>query len=745
MRVMDSNRRILPPYIKGDLYVGGCCLAEGYINNPELTAEKFISSPDALQGRLYKTGDLACTTSDDEFIIFGRSDNQIKLHGYRIELEEIEAKIQTYPDIKEGAVTVFHEQLVAYICCTDQSAFSKTDFTQYLSQSLPEYMIPKHIILLNQLPKTIGGKTDRKALPSPVTQASSTEIVHLTPVQLALTRFWCEELALEKIGIHDNFFELGGHSLLAARITTKVAQQLGKKTQLQDFHHAPTIEQFAKVIEQAPRIEQPIAMLPSLSRSLPLEDFQFIFWINRFYQPKLKIYNTVHRQRIQGVLNKVALDLALQLILQKQEIFSYHIHSFYPIQTLCTKPELRSKQWVEKSLTHLSEAEAESYLNERLTDLFFHQAWRANTSWITTDLYYLHHDQIELQVCMPHLISDEQSNTIFFKELSRAYLFFTQQSPLHTHNDLQSYHHYILQQNNLVKTNHQKDIDFWKNYLSDTSLFVFPKQYVMTKKFPDAQHFPLPESLMSNLRRLCIDNQLGLNDILSAATVMALLQCCKAYPELMPQNNLLIAIIKAIRDDAHYDDLIGLFVRMEFIKLKLDSQLDLLAMAKQAQTSALETSPHQQASLLAKLASVGQALPLTNPIKKFLRYGLAKMITKFYPLNPSFTYALPKLAIANTTEQYLINVNVLNSFLDAEHGSETLFGLPKKEIPFSSFPFHVMSNRFILYFHRNNGQNKPYMTIATNLSEDFQVNFQKTLFSILDKAPALKHQKETMT
>ena len=745
MRIMDSRQRILPHYIKGDLYIGGIGLAEGYVNNSELTADKFISAPDALNGRLYKTGDLACSTPEGEFLIFGRSDNQVKLHGYRIELEEIEAKIQTFPGINEAAVAVYHEQLVAYLCCENQTHFSKTDFIQYLSQTLPNYMLPEHIILLNHLPKTLGVKIDRKALPAPTILHTNTEIVHLTPLQLALIRIWSEELAIENITIQDNFFELGGHSLLAARIITKVAQQLGKQTHFQDFHHAPTIERFAKILEQAPPVEKSPVLLPAHladAHSLPLEDHQLVYWLGKFYRPHYRKSNIVHRQRIQGVVNKIALDLALQLVLQKQEIFSYHIHHLYPKQTLCTKPSFRLKKWSETSLTHLSQTEAEIYLSERLNELFFKKTWQVKTAWLTADLYYLKNDHIELQICMPHLISDEQSGGIFFKELSQAYLYFTQQIPLQTNHELQSYKNYIIRQNTLSHNHSHENAVFWKQYLKDTSLFEFPKKYILKETQAKAMHFPIPESFILKLKKLCIDHHLGPNDLLSAAVTLTLLECCFKKPQKNTPKNLLIGIVKGTRDDAHYDDVIGLFVRTELLKLSLQDNDQLISLAKNAQQSNIETSHYQTAPYLVKLASVGKLLRVKKPIKKMLFQTLSKLFIQFFSVNPSLVEALSILATTDMKNQFFITINMLHNFLDHQNKSESLLGLPKKEIPSFSMPAQIINTRFELTFHRNDGQNKPYVTILTNLSPKFQKEFQAKFISMIEKAVILKNQNE---
>ena len=231
MVVMDSSYQKLPPYVKGELFIGGLGLAEGYVNNDALTQSQFIPYPDVLGGRLYRVGDIACSTSNGEFIVFGRTDNQVKLHGYRIELEDIEAQLHSISDVRECAVIVHNEQLIAYVCLNSLSSVSTQELMNRLATVLPKYMVPNRIFFLEKLPLTSSGKIDRHELPHR-SVFNTPEVINeagRTPLQTLVTRIWAEEFHLPTIGLNDNFFELGGHSLLAARILLKIKQQTEKQ------------------------------------------------------------------------------------------------------------------------------------------------------------------------------------------------------------------------------------------------------------------------------------------------------------------------------------------------------------------------------------------------------------------------------------------------------------------------------------------------------------------------------------
>ncbi|MEI6094695.1 MAG: amino acid adenylation domain-containing protein [Gammaproteobacteria bacterium] len=740
MRVMDEEQQILAPYAKGELYIGGIGLADEYINNPELTSKKFVSCQNALLNRLYQVGDLACTTEEGEFIIFGRTDNQIKLHGYRIELEEIEAQIQAFPGIQEGAVTVHHEQLIAYISWLSEEAFSKPKFIQHLAEYLPEYMVPKNVTLLKQLPKTVSGKIDRKALPLPVITTSLTaNTSELSSTQLSLTRIWTEELSHNTIGINDNFFELGGHSLLAARIITKIAQQLGKKTHLQDIYRAPTIKQFAKIVEQAPVTEAtaPI-VVQNQGNSLPLHDFQLLMWLFRLGGPKLQVSNMVWRKRLQGTIDKEALDLALQWVLQKQEIFSYHIHLLYPLQTPCAHPNKQFRHWCSTSLRDLPEAEVEPYLAQHYDELVYKKTWRAKSLWISADLFYLPNDQIEFQVCMSHMIADESCHDLFFQSLSHAYLFFTKRTQAHTDHTLQPYKNYISHHHTILRQQAAPTASFWANYLQDAGSFHFPKQYILSNTDASSTQIALPESFVEKLRQFCAQHCVAINDALCAAVSLALLQCCDNDLRCAP-HKMVIFTTKSTRDDPEYDHAIGCFLRLDPIKLELNQESTLVSLSKQAQLSANIGAPFQQASSLVKLAAIGklQLCLSRNPIKRFVINKAFAILSKYFPelkLDQSLFNACEIIAILDQTKQFLMNINMPQDFLEdlKPKVQPTLFGIPEAPIPHHPFRNPLVKYMLDINFHRSSDQNTRYIVLTSNLRPDFQRRLGETVSSLIE-------------
>ncbi|ENE2355198.1 amino acid adenylation domain-containing protein [Serratia marcescens] len=257
--LLDARGRPVPMGAVGELHIGGVGVALGYLNRPELTAQRFLSDPFNPVGgrRMYRTGDLARYLPDGSLEYQGRCDQQIKLRGFRIEPGEIEVQLAASPWVREAVVQVcsteHHPRLVAWIVPTadvDRSAL-QGQLRAYLSERLPEYMVPSAYVWLDALPLTANGKLDRRALPEPERKAVGTR-EYAAPqgeTETTLARVWCELLEIGQIGRHDNFFELGGHSLLAVRLSSQLRQQ-GITLPVQAIFNHPILAELAERIDR---------------------------------------------------------------------------------------------------------------------------------------------------------------------------------------------------------------------------------------------------------------------------------------------------------------------------------------------------------------------------------------------------------------------------------------------------------------------------------------------------------------
>lgn len=258
--ILDSYLQPVPIGVPGELYIGGDNLGRGYLNRPELTAEKFIPNPFDTQAktRLYKTGDLARYLPDGNIEFIGRIDDQVKIRGFRIELGEIEAVLGQHPDIAQAVVVapedeMAQKRLVAYLISQQKQAPTHKEIRNFLTSKLPEYMVPSTFVILKSFPLTSNGKVDRRSLPAPDEmrpELTGNFVAPRTNIEEVLAAIWAEVLKIEKVGIYDNFFELGGHSLLATQVISRVRQAFQVELPLHRLFESATVADFAVAIAQ---------------------------------------------------------------------------------------------------------------------------------------------------------------------------------------------------------------------------------------------------------------------------------------------------------------------------------------------------------------------------------------------------------------------------------------------------------------------------------------------------------------
>ncbi|MBG1243505.1 non-ribosomal peptide synthetase [Nostoc sp. NZL] len=256
--ILDRYLQPVPVGVPGELHIGGVGLARGYLHQPELTNEKFISSSLELGKRLYKTGDLARYRRDGNIEYLGRIDHQVKIRGFRIELGEIEAVLSQHPQVRETMVLVREDipnerRLVAYVIPHKNIEISINELRDFLKDKLPEYMVPSAYILLNEFPLTPNGKVDRRALPVPEElrpQLATTYHAPQSHVEKTIAQVWQEVLHLEKVGVNDNFFDLGGHSLLIIQVNNKLRNIFKRELSVVELFQNPTINSLAEYLNQ---------------------------------------------------------------------------------------------------------------------------------------------------------------------------------------------------------------------------------------------------------------------------------------------------------------------------------------------------------------------------------------------------------------------------------------------------------------------------------------------------------------
>ena len=353
--IVNSYQRLQPIGLPGELYIAGEGLAEGYVSQPAITAEKFVPNPFALIGReqqrLYKTGDIARWLPDGTIEYLQRIDAQVKIRGMRIELGEIEQTLQTYPGIRQATVITSSQlpesgrrdedtQIYAYIISDELLA--ESEIRSYLLQELPYYMVPSAIMRVEQLPLTSNGKIDRSALPIPIASTSDDMFLPRTATEEALVEIWCDILQRKAIGIQQNFFHLGGNSFQIISIESRIQRMLHVEIPIRSIFDCPTIETLAHHIDQLTSTSaddhQPLARIePVMSQAhYPVSSAQQrLYFLNKLEESGTS-YNIPGVLQIDGILERKRFEEAVQQLLTYHESLrtSFTFHEGAPVQII---------------------------------------------------------------------------------------------------------------------------------------------------------------------------------------------------------------------------------------------------------------------------------------------------------------------------------------------------------------------------------------------------------------------------
>ncbi|ORY02001.1 amino acid adenylation [Basidiobolus meristosporus CBS 931.73] len=338
--VLDHQLFPVPVGFVGELCVAGDGLARGYLNRPDLTAQKFVVNPNPeCNGEiLYRTGDLARYRSDGNLEFVGRVDRQVKIRGFRIELDEIKSKLMEHSGVKECAVLVNEKsgvkRIIAYVVKSADSLDSNEDtLLNYLAKSLPRYMLPHALIMLDGLPLLPSGKLDTQSLAA-LTDNSLTSKSHVeprTPLESSLASIMAEVLSLEQVGIDDSFFDLGGHSLLSIHFIARIRKSLETNVSLQALFEAPTVAMLAKYISKNQNgehdiMENPVTVLRKGSDETPIVMVHAIGGGLSCYQPLLEAF--CQEQTIYGVYSSDFLGLSQrQTFPDMKSMAEYYVQS----------------------------------------------------------------------------------------------------------------------------------------------------------------------------------------------------------------------------------------------------------------------------------------------------------------------------------------------------------------------------------------------------------------------------------
>ncbi|QOR34872.1 amino acid adenylation domain-containing protein [Clostridium sp. 'deep sea'] len=548
--VLDKYQKLVPVGVYGELCVGGDGLAQGYYNNPELTALKFIANPYVKDQLMYRTGDLVRWLPNGNIDFLGRVDHQVKIRGFRIELGEIESSLLQIPGISEALVMVRENDANKYLCAyyVASKEYSSGSLREILLNSLPDYMIPSYFMALTEMPLNQSGKIDRKALPVPKgkieTGASYEQARNET--EKRLVEMWSEILNIDTVGIDDDFFALGGHSLKAIKIVAFIQKQFKTEITVSEIFRNSTIRKLALYIGKTQKSNYAEIEVVKKQEYYEVSAAQKrMFALNQFSKSETN-YNIPLVLLLEGKVDVAKLKYSFNKLAERHEAFrtSFEMIEDDIIQRIT--PQSSFKLAYEETSSNSKDV-VKSKVDNFIKPFDLSQAplFRAKLVKLANEKYLLMFD-------MHHIVSDGVSLSIIMNELTKHY-----QGVELPAIKLQ-YKDYSVWQNKILESQAmKKHEEFWLSKFNDEiPVLNLPTDYAR----PSSQNFKgstlgfnLDNQLTLKLKKLCKENNVTLYMLLLAAYNVLL-------AKYSGQEDIVVGSPIAGRQHADLYNMVGVFI-----------------------------------------------------------------------------------------------------------------------------------------------------------------------------------------
>lgn len=576
-RVLDAGLAQVPEQGHGELYIGGACLARGYMGQPGLTAERFVPDPQGQGERLYRSGDRIRRAAGLRFD--GRGDGQVKIRGYRVELGEVNSRLLALAEVASGCVRVHEGRLLAWAVPASTMPDFAARVRQALAACLPQAMVPEQVIELACLPLTGNGKVDSKALPLPEQDAGAVRYRPAeTPLQQCLAHIWAEVLERTEVGLDDGFFELGGHSLLATQVISRARRALGLEIPLRSLFDSPDLEGFCVAVQGLAEQGRAASDIPRLSReqALPLSHAQHRQWLFWKLQPESSAYHTPLLVRLSGVLDVPALEQSLQALVDRHETLRtlFEEQAGVPMQRVLPRVNL--------VLAQQAAARDESALHEQIEALVREPFDLARGPLIRATLLRQGGDQALMVLVLHHIVSDGWSMGVMVRECLARYNAVVSGQPLQPVPLAVHYADYAAwQREQLASPAVREQLDYWKALLQDDlALLDLPAD---RPRPPRQSHrgerveVRVPAELVQGLRQLAVQANATLFHVFLGVFAVVL-------GRHAGRERLNIGVPMTNRNRLELEGLIGFFVNSVVHRIELDNARsfdDLLARVKE--------------------------------------------------------------------------------------------------------------------------------------------------------------------
>ncbi len=576
--VLDAHGEPVPPGVAGELYVGGRGVARGYHGRAELTAARFV--PDPFGGgarggaRLYRTGDRARRLADDTLEFLGRTDAQVKIRGFRIEPGEVEAALAAHPSVSAAAVVAREDaapgapgerRLVGYAVPDPEAPpVGAGELRAWLRERLPEHMVPGEMVLLEALPLTATGKTDRRALPAPERPLAELEEalgLQRTPTEEVVAAAWADVLRLPRVGPAENFFALGGHSLLATQVVSRLRAAFRVDVPVRALFEAPTVAELSARVDAAVRAGQGV-QLPPLVRAdragpLPLSFAQERLWVIDRMDPGGSVYNVPFTLRLRGELDEGALRAALDALVERHESLrtTFPAPGGRPVQVV---HPAEGATWRLEPLDGVAEGEREARALAAAAEEAVRPFDLAAGPLFRAALFRVAADDHLLVLALHHVVADGWSVGVLFRELSALYaaLVRGEPSPL-APLPVQYADFAVWQRGWLAGDTLDRQVAFWRERLAGAPPLLElptdrPRPAVRSTR-GGAHHFRLPPAAAESLRALARAE--------GATPFMAALACFQLLLSIYSrQDDVVVGTPVAGRTHEALEGLVGMFV-----------------------------------------------------------------------------------------------------------------------------------------------------------------------------------------
>ncbi|WP_230598529.1 non-ribosomal peptide synthetase, partial [Xanthomonas albilineans] len=601
--ILDINSAPVPIGVVGELYIGGDGVGRGYLNRDDLTAERFLTDPfsDNPTARMYRTGDLGRWRADGTIEFVGRNDHQVKIRGFRIELGEIEARLSAHADVRECVVVALEDatgtgkRLVAYWVGAEgvtSEHLSAETLRSWLTDVLPDYMVPAAYVRLDRLPLTPNGKLDRKALPTPDGSAYAAHAYEAPQgeIEQTIAAIWSELLGLENIGRHDNFFALGGHSLLGVRLISRIRSALGLELPLATLFAQPRLVELAQALDCANSSTLPAIVPADRNAALPLSYAQQRLWfLAQFDSRAAQAYTLAGGVDLHGALNLPALQQALDRIVARHEALRTCFvtdddgatQSIAPADVgfALTCADLRNTPDAQVAAQDQAEQETNTPFDLSRGPL------------IRGRLLQLAEQQHRLLVTMHHIVSDGWSMALLVQELSALYAAFVQGQPDPLPPLPIQYPDYAVWQRRWLEGPLlQRQLGFWREHLHDApALLELPTDHprpVLQDYRGDHVDITLDAELTDALRAL--SQRHGTTVFMTVLAGWAVL-----LSRLSGQDQVVIGAPVANRTRSELEALIGFFVNAQALRIDLRGAPTVADLLAQVRVTALAAQDHQ--------------------------------------------------------------------------------------------------------------------------------------------------------